>query len=352
MTNNKISNKIKYIYFILTIGMVMYHSRWIDDFNIKPLNRLDELSLSLYVKIAEHIGFVCMVFFFFMSAFWLYKGLETQKDVIKKMKKRIKTLLIPFLIWTLILGLYKVCFCELIITKNNIFYHLFETPVAGPLWYILGLLILQLFAPIVITIKKRKKLTTTLFITVITYISLRSLNVIPKLLVFEKWWWYNNLIFYTPVYMIGAYIGMYYPDILLQKEYNSKKYTYIGTLLLLLVFLLWNFLLPDIYFTYIIYSIIDVIGIWFILKPRFCSKNIPDFLNCGFYIYALHNPVLIPITGKIIGILLNNRSIFSIEVILIKIIQISIIVIVSAIIKKIASKIFSEEFNYYLTGGR
>lgn len=352
MINNNISNKIKYIYFILTVGMVIYHSRWLYDFNIVPLNILDRLSLSLYIKIAENIGFISMTFFFFMSAFWFYKDLNSYNEIIRKFKKRIKTLLIPFLVWTIILAVYKIYNSEIIINKSNLFYHLFETPVAGPLWYILGILILQLFSPIVIKFKSKNKIIAILFVVITVYIFLRSLNIIPKFLVFKNWWWYDNLIFYTPVYLLGAYIGMYYPNILLNNEYNKKKYTYMGILLLILVFLFWNFLISNIDFLYIIYSIIDLIGIWLILKPRFCNKKIPDFFNCGFFIFALHNPILIPKTSEMIKLLLDNKTVFGIEVISIKIIQIFLIVIVSAIIRKISSKIFSNELNYYLTGGR
>lgn len=352
MVNSNISNKIKYLYFILTIGMVMYHSRWIDVYNTSFLNKFDKFGIDMYVNIADHIGFVCMVFFFFMSAFWFYYKLDNNKDTLKKWKKKIKTLLIPFLVWSVILGCYRLVTNQITISFDNIFYHLFETPVAGPLWYILGLLILQLFAPIVVFLKKRKMLVTGLFSIIIVYISLRSLGIVPNLLSFENWWWYNNLIFYTPVYILGAYIGMYYPELLLNKEYNTRKYTLVGIILVVLVFIFWHFIISSKHFLYIIYSLIYLIGIWFILKPKFCKKKIPEFLNCGFYIYALHNPVLIPITSKIIELLLNGGMVCGIEIILIKIIQLCSIVLISAIAKKVASRVFSSEFNYYLTGGR
>lgn len=352
MVEENISNKIRYIYFILTIGMVMYHSSSFDIFNIKKFNDFDNFALSLYGMIADNIGYVCMVFFFFMSGFWFYKGLESNKDTMKKCGKRIHTLLIPFLIWTVILGSYKICTSQITISFENIFYHIFESPIVGPLWYILGLLILQLFAPLVVLLKKKRTLLTLLFLMIIIYISLRNLGVIPKFLEFENWWWYNNLIFYMPVYIIGAYIGMYYPDILLKKEYDDKRYTYIGVLLIILVFIFWNYLIPDIEYLYIIYSIISIIGLWFILKPKLCSKKIPDFLDCGFYIYVLHNPVLIPITSKIIELILGDCVVICVEALLIKIIQICIIVIICAVGRKISSKIFPEKFYYYLTGGR
>lgn len=191
-----------------------------------------------------------------------------------------------------------------------------------------------------------------MFLAIIVYISLRSLNIIPQLLTFESWWWYNNLIFYTPVYIIGAYIGIYYPDILLKREYNSKVYTYVGLFLLSLVFLLWNFLVSNIHFLNLVYSIIDLIAIWFILKPQFCGRKIPNLLNCGFYIYALHNPILIPITSKIIELLMRSQTVFGIEAVFIKVVQIISVIFIAAIAKKVADKILPSKVSYYLTGGR
>ena len=330
----------------------MYHNCSTNIFNINITSSLDNVILSFYLKFAEHIGYICMVFFFFMSAFWFYKGTESNKDTLKKWKKRIKTLLIPFLVWTVIIGGYQVVVWDMTFNLKDIFYHLFETPIAGPLWYILGLLILQLFAPIIIPLKQKKKIVTIIFSLIIIYISLRTLKIIPHFLEFKNWWWYNNLIFYTPVYILGAYIGMYYPDILLKLEYNAKKHTHIGLILLLTVLLFWHFITPNTNFLNIIYPIISIIGFWLILKPRFCSKNLPDFLNCGFFMFALHQPVLIPITNKFITLIIKNHSVIGTEVVLIKIIQLCAIIIISGVARKLASLIFSKNINYYLTGGR
>lgn len=131
--DKSISNKIRYLYLILTIGMVMYHGSWVDREKIHYLNSIDHKSLALYLRFASHIGIVCMVFFFFMSAFWFYKDLNTKEELLKKWKKRIKTLLVPFIIWSLILLLYKILCNELVFKFKDIFYLFFEHPVAGPL---------------------------------------------------------------------------------------------------------------------------------------------------------------------------------------------------------------------------
>ena len=183
-----VSNKIKYLYWFLTLGMVMYHARWIDYFNIVYSNVIDRKLLSLYFLFAEHIGTVCMTFFFFMSAFWFYKGLDNIQDIFVKWKKRFRTLLIPFLLWTLILGIYKIANCEITLRIDNLFYYLFQSPVAGPLWYILGLLILQFLSPFLLLFKKNLKISTVLFTSLIAYVLLRNFNFIPHLFSFDNWW--------------------------------------------------------------------------------------------------------------------------------------------------------------------
>jgi len=330
----------------------MYHARFVDINRINYLNVIDCKSLSFYSEFATHIGTVCMVFFFFMSAFWFYRGLDTKEELFKRWKKRIKTLLIPFILWSLIILFYSVTYNGLVFKVEDVFFLFFETPIAGPLWYILGLLILQLFSPLVLYIKKHKKITIAFFIFVALYIFLRKYDFIPTYLIFENWWWYENLLSYTPVYILGVYLGIYHNNLVIEKEYLSKKYTIIGIVLLIISFVLWHFFKEIKYNFEIFYSVIELIGIWFVLKPSLCKWDIPGFLNCNFYIFALHNPILIPQTQKYIDMFLNNHSVFGLEMVAIKVFQIIIIVIISILIKFIASKVLSEKANYYLTGGR
>ena len=268
------------------------------------------------------------------------------------MEKRVKTLFLPFLLWTLILGIYKVQIGEIIVNKDNLFYHVFETPITGTLWYVLAVLILQFFAPIVILLKKKKKVLATIFICITAYVVLRKFGFIPQLLVLPKCWWWNNFINYIPVYLLGAYIGIYYPDVILKKQYLEKKYTYIGLVLLVISCILWHYFNQMKFSTLMIYSLIELIGFWFVLKPSVCKKAIPKFLDCSFYIFVLHGPILLPHTKAIILNLLDGATVTGYEVIFIKTLQLLAVLVLSAVIKFLSSKIFSKPVNYYLTGGR
>lgn len=330
--------------------MVMYHARWIDYYHIEYSNVIDRKILSFYLGFAEHIGIVCMTFFFFVSAFWFYKGLNGLKDVFVKWKKRLRSLLVPFLLWTVILGAYKVYNSEIVLAPDKIFYYLFEAPVAGPLWYILGLLILQCFAPILILFKKNKKLTTILFSILIVYILLRDFNIVPSLLSFEDWWWYNNLIYYSPAYFVGAYLGLYYPDMLLKKEYSNKYHTIVGVLLIAISASLWYY-----YFDYrflVVYASIELLGFWFVLKPQWFKKTIPSFLSCEFYMYALHNPILIPRTKTFLIDLTKHLTLSGMEVLFFKIVQVLIIFVICCLVRFAICKFLPKAVDRNLTGGR
>lgn len=350
MMKKTISNKFAYLYLFLTIGMVMYHSRSLYGYNINYLGNLDNKILSLYTDFATHIGGVCMVFFFFASAFWFYRNINSKKELFDKCKKRLKTLLIPFMAWTVIIGIYQLIMHQITINFNNIFYHLFLTPIAGPLWYILGILMLQLLSPIIFYIKKNKLVTSIIFILITVYVFLRTFGVIPQLLTFENWWWYNNLISYIPIYLIGAYVGIYYNDLLLIKEYDERRYTYIGIILLIISLTLWKYV--NIKGLLMVYFFIEIIAIWFILKPKFCEKEIREFFKSNFYIFALHNPILIPITNSIMfKYIFKGITLIGTVTVIVKIVQLCIIILISCSIRFIIVKLIPK-LDKYLTGGR
>lgn len=211
---------------------------------------------------------------------------------------------------------------------------------------------MQLFSPIILNLKKHKKIIGVCFCIISLYIFLRNFNYIPNYLSFKNWWWYENLLYYTPVYLLGTYFGMYHSDLITNKEYISKKYTKIGIVLLIIAFILWYFFKEVNYNLEIFYSLIELVGIWFVLKPSSCEKDIPRLLCCNFYIFALHNPILLPRTQSILNTFVNHHTVVGVEMVVIKVIQVAIVVVISMLVKLIVSKCLPKKINYYLTGGR
>ena len=144
---------------------------------------------------------------------------------------------------------------------------------------------------------------------------------------------------------------MYHSNLILDKEYCEKKFTYFGILFLLISFFLWyHFKNSKINLT-LFYSLVELVGFWFILKPSLCNKSIPNFFKCNFYVFALHNPILIPKTQEFIIRFFSGKTFCGMEVIFIKIIQIMVIVLICAIIRYIICKLVPF-VDKYLTGGR
>ena len=345
-----ISKKINFFKWILTLGIVLYHSKWIGNTNVVFSSFWDRKLFYAYEKFANHIGFVCMVFFFFISGFFLYNNVNCLKDIFIKMKKRIKTLLIPFILWNFIIVLYNCIIGSVSLSFYNICDFFFFKPLAGPLWYLLALLLLMIISPIFTFFKKHKIINTLLFAVVFSLSILVIFNIIELPFNFIRWWWGGNIIYYLPVYLIGSYIGLYYPKLILNNSYTAKKYYIIGFILVLFSIFLW--LAFDLHSNYFIYSIIELIGFWFLLPPNLFESKVPSYYACSFYIYALHNPVFIPIVYNNLLPILKKMEINGIEIVFIKIIILLLVVIFSYITYLLAQKIFSKKVCTYLTGGR
>lgn len=97
--NKYLSYKILFFNFILSVLIVLLHSNckvtlgWNNDGT--NLSNFIEL-LTTYISC---IGHIAVPMFYIISAYLFYHNISTLKDTLSKIKKRIKTLLIPYLLW-------------------------------------------------------------------------------------------------------------------------------------------------------------------------------------------------------------------------------------------------------------
>ena len=138
--NNDISKKIKFFSWIMTLFIVFYHMRNTNSFVITNVSFVDSYLLKLYKYFSDFSGHIALTFFFFMSSFWLYYKTSNLGELSIKIIKRIKTLLVPFILWNTI-----VLILTIVLFKNYYYFSLiniidlyFFAPVIGPFWYILS----------------------------------------------------------------------------------------------------------------------------------------------------------------------------------------------------------------------
>ena len=350
----EVSNKFKYFNFIFTLLIVLYHFRSLNEFNINYNNDLAINTGKLFSCLVNHINFVSMTGFFTISGFLFYYNINNTKDALNKIKKRIKTLLIPYITWTLLIIILKTIiegslpFKSIKAIPGYLFFH----PIDGPLWYILALLLLMNLSPIIIRIKKFNKKTISfffvLFIVIWLVIRFKSLQPIINL---DAWWWHSNMVCYVPSYMFGAYLGMTCHEKILYEKYNKRIIMIIGIVLLVVTSIMYLKIDMNRNIEYILY-ILQFTSLWMIIDSRLFKNNVKDFFNYAFFLYALHQPILIVAFDKFNTVIIKNQKINIYEVIILKIVEVITMYCVSLAIAKTIKKRLPKKAYSALCGGR
>ena len=206
-----VSNKIYYMYFILSFMILGLHSAYMELFeNCKIPTVIND-----YFRIFWNMA---VPTFFFVSALLFYRNCQNKKyfDVIKN---KFKTLIIPYLLWNIICGPLKE-FKDYLSQGFFNHYSIFEVienillskwdPV---LWFIRVLFIYFLLYPIIFKIVKNQKICIG-FITVNLFI---NIYLGPET-------GYSSVRYWLPIYMLGAYLSYWYSEFMfLTKKYSKTS---------------------------------------------------------------------------------------------------------------------------------
>lgn len=339
-----ISRKITLFQFVFTLGIVFFHGR-----STYPELLNSSVSQNLiykcYMNLSGIFDVLSLSFFFFMSSYLFGIGIKNYKDAFKKVLKRFKSLVIPFILWNIITFIYfsikNTAVLNLAFFKNLFFYD----PMAGPLWYLLALFIMVAFISYHLVFKENKWITSFIYLLLFIFFVFIRGKVFPIALIpNENWWWYGNLFYYFPVFLVGSYIGLYFPNLIDKFKYEKRIYTIIGVLLLVI-----GYVLP---LDRRINSMIMIVGLWFFIKPKWLKKDNLLLFGTSFYIFAMHQQLILPNYYKIIKFIWNGYTFNGYEIVFIKLMELAVVIVASLIVKYIFKFIFSEKFNNYLTGGR
>lgn len=347
--NENISKKIKFFSWVMTLLIVLYHIKSIDNYNIINTLSFDKTIVQVYLFCSNLLGYIALTFFFFFSGFWLYNETHNFKILLNKIIKRIKTLFIPFLFWNTFIIIFQSTFFNYDYSFNftEILKIYFFSPALGSFWYILALLIYLSFSPILFFCYKNRRGSKFFFLLLIFLFIMFKYGVVSNSSLIDSWWWYRNLFNYLPVYLLGGFTGIFYSKYILQKNYNNYKYKLLGILLIMESILLTLFKNSN---TYILISLFLLIGIWLIIEPNFFKNKIKSFFSSSFYIYALHQQVWIPLFNKFNYLNLIDVSIYF--VMIFKLIQLTFIIILSYLVQKLFKYMLSNNFYNLISGGR
>lgn len=318
-----LSNTIKYLRFPLTVGIILAHS------NLGRLGfvvhgvqygmNYPDWYYYFNVLFSEVLACLCVPTFFVVSGYlFFYKTDFDEKVYIQKLKKRFRTLMIPYLLWNLIALLVKATkmlpiFSSIFQNMGNIEFRfslirLFRTffyddgnsglfidhfqiihvttplPINGPMWYVRDLMVIILLTPLIYWLTKKFKYWFIIGLAI--YLYLFGHLLLPE----------GSYLSLVIDYMFFFSWGAYYSINKQNLTSEMQKLKYVAYIFIPAIFI-DLFTIDTKYNTYIFlpYIIIGIISIFIITsilmeKGKLHINN--TLANCSFFVFALHSLIL------------------------------------------------------------
>lgn len=208
-------NKVTILNVFLTFVIVILHSN--------PLNRIGIVNYDSYLLVysIEVFAQLGVPMFFFISAMLFYKSIAAMSNIKDKLRNRIRSLVIPYILWNIIfVGIYwTMTHISFIASMMNM------PPVPSDgvgillsiinseytvLWFVKDLIVFCLMSPIFYVMLKSK------IIMVVSVLVLVFLNMSYSMEYESIWLW-------LPVYLLGAYVGYNKLNMITPPQPLSKK---------------------------------------------------------------------------------------------------------------------------------
>lgn len=282
------SKKISVYSFVLSLFVVIGHVTYVANTNVQLLH-ISERYVSGLVAWA-------MGYFFFVSGYLFYRNFD-MKQLPRKLRSRVQSLLVPYIIWNTIavIVLYKLYIIGL--SKIWNWYININNLADGPLWYVQCIMVYFVLTPIVYLILKNKKVFWIVFLVLTVCGCVFDFGI------------YARYVYYFPIFFLGAGIAYHYHeqfetqfDCEKDEKYGEKGEWPKAIILLVFVSILVTFLRYDgtAWYSAAINMLIRLLAplLTFGITRKCVINTKIDICKSSFFIYCGHeivNEVLIHI---------------------------------------------------------
>lgn len=277
----EISRKIGILNIIYTIAIVLYH------FNLESAVTGRVVYDSLGEKVAfflngwmTNAGTYAVSFFYMTSAFLLYYNL-TKDNWREKLKRRLFSLLVPYLLWNTI---YMLLFSHTRVIKRDyvqILSGYANSEYCGPLWFVEGLLFMLLFIPLLAS------LVRVPFVSEGIVILAFACNAMGWSFVkgngFVDFMGIFRYLYYVPSYLLGVYLAVRMRPYVFQNKY-SKWIRIMALVAYGLAFIDMKNASVE-----MLLNILHPISLWIIFPTEKCKMESKVLVHNTFMIYAMHD---------------------------------------------------------------
>ena len=334
--------KKEFISFLLSILVFFIHSYFAQEITDNSFTSVVNHKVSYFFSCS--ITRFAVPMFFMMSGITFFKDYNNKK-YLAKIKARLFTLVIPYLLWNTIWMLWEIFTSYSFIAKfstdstpypltlTSILKGIFFYGCNIPFWFVFDLIIFSFAAPLVFLLIKNK------YIGVGSVICLSIVSLFGLHLPMDVFYYPMAIVFY----LIGAIIGYHFFDFASQK---SSKPLQIASVIFLAAYILAKNIAPqeihiDNYLTQTIVYTIAAFSLWNIadifierIKPRAIYRR-------SFAIYAMHLNVAIVIL-KILAFCTPKNEWLEIPKFIIMVVSTLIIVnLICAFLEKFVPKVYA-----------
>ncbi len=287
--DRQFSRKILFFNFFYSLIMICYHANATVQFeNVIVAGVWTDRILEIINQMFT--GQSGTYFFMLMSAFLLYRDI-TPQNALQKVKRRVRTLLVPWLLWNLI-GL--ISYHPFDRDIKSVLFDYLASRFCGQLWFVQALMLFLVFIPIFtrvfrIAVVREILLMLVFILGYLLYSGALPLRFIAALTSEQFCREVERVLVHLPVYCLGVYLGLNMADFVISETYNAKhrKLAVLGATLMIVASYL-----PSLQFLQHICFMLRSAALWVI-----CSKEIFGFepkwwMQISFYTYAIHNFIL------------------------------------------------------------
>lgn len=336
------SAKIKTIGFLMTCAMVCYHCEGFDSAN--AIGLWDGKINKLIEYFFDQMGIIAMSHFFTVTGYLLFKNYSL-KEYPVKMKRRVYSLLIPYILWQAIITGIDILQKQYVFSFANFLsrtFFLVRWPLNGALWYVYVVFLLAIVSPILLLMFKNKRVGWLATIVLIIAVQMRKLVVNPNVLAVFGYCYLENILLYLPFYLVGCYCGKF------SDEITSNE---LLTCILSAIFI--SFILNDAlpgFFSITTIGFMPLMGLYVLPEvPAFLQKK--RIYSLSFLIYAIHQPLILDTIPYLRRFIVTIPIPVSVRSILIRVIVLALCVclatVIHSVLKRIAPKLLGA-----ITGGR
>jgi surface polysaccharide O-acyltransferase-like enzyme len=354
--NTYISAKLRVLSFMAMVMIVYLHSyNLVVHFNTGDIKTTRGYNYLIQAFISNGVTRIAVPLFAAISGFLYFFSIEeTFNSFLTKYKKRFKTLVLPYLIWSA-WGLVFFYILQLIpqsrpyFTKyligsysiEKLLNTLFLDPLPYQLWFLRDLIVIVSLAPLLYILIKRLKIFFVLVIMIVWYQGYYIFIVSSETLFF---------------FIAGAYLAIHHKQRFLQSRFT--KLPLVTTVVWFLLIALKTYLayvnnnsfidlaLIRLFILMGLFSVWYGYDVWLGNKDITKSKFYP-YCAFSFFLYAFHEPMLTIIKKALFAVLSKTQAHEFLIYIFSPVIVIALALVIGSILKR-----YLTSFYELITGGR